>query len=409
MKIGLPIGFSTTFWFLMGLLRTLSETFKIPKPPPKKAKHSIKDIAVLIPAHNEELVIRDCINALKQSLKAKQIYVISDGSTDNTYMLAKKEGCHVIGTAPGLGKARALLHLIETYNLYEKYKLIMIVDADTKIDKKFFSIALPFFNDPKFVAVFGSPRIRWQQHWIPQLRYYFISYRERLERILQFFLVYGQTWKYTNMINVIPGFATIYRSEILKQLPIDTPGILIEDFNLGFQVHKKNLGAVGYHPTIIGWDQHPDNFKDYWHQVRRWNIGFFQTVKVNGFWPSFFWFSMAFFTLEVLITSALILLLPLIIAAKLFSFPLETIPYLMQILPIIDFNLFEIFIAIFYFDYLFTVVIAIMGRKPQMMFYGIFFFIMHYVTAIILFSSLIPGFFKSSDGRWVSPKRFTDS
>lgn len=416
MKIGIPIGISTTFWFLMGLLRTISESLKFPEPIPTVPIYSAKDIAAIVPAHNEELVIRKCIKALKQSLKPKQIHVISDGSTDNTYMLAKKEGCKVIGTAPGLGKARALVHLIESYDLYNKYKFIMIVDADTKIDKHYIGRALPYFNDPRISAVFPTARIKWPSHIIPKFSLYIVAYRERLDRALQFFMGYGQTWKYTNANFVTPGFATIYRSDILKQLRIDRPGILIEDFNLAFELHRKKLGAATFHPTFIGWDQHPDNLKDYWNQVKRWNIGFFQTYRTHGFWPSFFWFSTTLFSIEVFITATLTLLMPFIIFFKLVPLPvpIETIPVLSTfsqvftfLIPLSDFTLFEIFLTIFWVDYMITIIIGLMGRKPQFIFYGLFFFFMHYVTALILFSAIIPGFFKTSDGRWKSPKRHT--
>src|SRR3712207_8549707 len=42
------------------------------------------------------------------------------------------------------------------------------------------------------------------------------------------------------------------------------------------------------------------------NQVKRWNIGFFQTYRSHGAWPSFFWFSTTLFTLEVFITAVVI-------------------------------------------------------------------------------------------------------
>lgn len=412
MKIGLPIGISTTFWFFMGLLRSIFEALQFPAPIPTKAINSKKDIAIIVPAHNEELVIKDCIRALKQTFDAKQIHIISDGSTDHTYMIAKKEQCKVIGTAPGLGKARALLHLIETYNLYDKYKFIMIVDADTKIDKNYIKRALPYFNDPDLAVVFPTARIKWPPHIIPKLPLYFVAYRERLDRALQFFMGYGQTWKYTNANFVTPGFATIYRSDVLRKLRIDRPGILVEDFNLAFELHRYKLGKATFHPTFIGWDQHPDNLKDYWHQVKRWNIGYLQTYKSHGFWPSFFWFSTTLFSVEVFITAIVTLFLPFILFFKLVPIPLESFPALQTfaqvftaIIPLSTFTLFEIFLTVFWIDYMITIIIGLMGRKPQFVFYGLFFFIMHFITALIFMTAIIPGFFKSSDGKWISPKR----
>ena len=411
---GLPIGISVSIWSLVGLLRLILNYL-----PFRKKRHwdwgrklRPSDIAVLLPAHNEELVIRSSIQALKQMLDKKQIYVVSDGSHDKTYRRAREENCHVSKLEPGLGKGRALVYLLTRYHLFDRYKLIFIVDADTRIDVTCVKRALPLFKDPDIGVCFASSRIRWPQHFIPRLKYYFIAYRERLNRLLQYFLIYGQTWKYTNVNYVIPGFATIYRSNVLKQLEIDTPGLLIEDFNLAFQFHKKKLGKIGYSPSLIGWDQYPDNLVDYWKQVRRWNIGFFQTVKKNGLWFSMFWLALGTFTIEVFLNSIYILFLPLLLLFLI----IPALGVSHQILDMFSFlyrnfgpyqslNLRDIFIGTYLIDYMFTVIIGLIGRKPQFIFYGLFFFFMHFVASLILLSSVIPGFFGSSSGRWVSPKR----
>lgn len=422
MKLGVPIGISTTFWFLMGLLRALENTIRkspFPKPDPKKRqKVSIKDIAVILPAHNEEAVIAKSLQALKHSIPARQIHVVSDGSSDNTYKEVKKEGCRCMAINPGVGKARALVRLIEKFDLFNRYKFIMILDADTKVDKNYFKLALPILENPEISAVFPGSKIKWKQHIIPQFKFYIISYRERLNRMLQYFLIYGQTWLRTNEIFVIPGYCTIYRSSVLRQLRIDEPGLLIEDFNLSFQLHKKKLGKIFYDPALIGWDQHPDNLRDYWKQVRRWNIGFFQTVVANGYWTSFFWFTMAFFSIEVGINAIFILIFPsLLLLLALATNPttaatFEPVRATLSAVPFfkaLEFNWFEIFLAFFWFDYMMTIVFGIMGRKPQFLFYGLFFYFMHFITALILISSIIPGFFSKSDGRWISPKRHTNT
>lgn len=412
---GMPFSISSGFWLLIGFIRSIFEIFNQSKKKRKKPKYSPSDIAVVIPAHNEELVIKDCIRALKQSLKKKQIYVASDGSTDKTYIRAWLERVTVVGISPGVGKAKAIIRLIKTFRLFKKYKFIFIVDADTKIDKHFVKRALQLFEDMDIKVVFGTARIHWPSHFLPRLGLYFVAYRERLNRMLQFFFMYGQTWKYTNVPYVIPGFATIYRSETLKQLEIDTPGLLIEDFNLAFQFHKKKLGKIGYLPSLIGWDQHPDNLIDYWKQVRRWNIGFFQTVKKNGIWPSFFWLALGLFVFEVTLHSIFLLFVPFLTLYWLssyellsgFSFLEAYMNAYRQFGPFENVRLLDILIAIFWYDYGMTIVFGLMGKKPQFIFYGLFFFFMHYVTSLILISSIIPGFFGKSTGRWISPKRYS--
>ena len=361
------------------------------------------DVAVVLPAYNEELVIRGAIRALKKLVDKKQIYVVSDGWNDRTYEIATEEGCNTYLLDPNKGKAKAMVHLIKYYNLYDKYKLIFILDADTKPDINFLKRALPLFDDPDIGVVFASSQIKWPRHIVPKLKYYFVAYRERLNRMLQYFLLYGQTWKYTSVNYVIPGFATIYRSDVLRKLEIDTPGILIEDFNLAFQFHKKKLGKLGYSPSIIGWDQYPDNLVDYWKQVRRWNIGFFQTVRKNGVWLSFFWLTLGVFSFEVILNSIFLLFLPLIVASLLW--PDILTDFYRTYIPFHVSGLWYLFLTVFLIDYIITVVIGLINKKPQLIFYGLFFFPMHYITSLILISSIIPGFFGSSSGQWVPPTR----
>lgn len=401
------------FWLTMGGLRFLSE--RISKVTYKRERNKLKvsDIAAIIPAHNEELAVRACIQAIGQSLPRAQIYVVSDGSTDKTYRRANLEKCHVSRLIPGRGKAKAITYLISRHKLYERYKLIFIIDSDTRIDKNFVRRAIPIFNDPQVGVVFGTARITWPSHIIPRLKYYFVAYRERLNRLLQYTFVYGQTWKYTNVTYVIPGFATLWRSSMLKQVSIDTPGLLIEDFNTAFQVQRKKLCKVGFRGDLIGWDQHPENLSDYWKQVRRWNIGFFQTVAKNGFWPSWFWLSLGVFTIEVTAHAIFILFLPFL----LLSFLIPHLPLIWQI-TLSDYLLIykswgpyqyvtirDLILTFLFIDYGLTVFIGITHKKPQFIFYGLFFMFMHYVTSLILFSSLIPGFFGKSKGQWVSPSR----
>ena len=68
-------------------------------------------------------------------------------------------------------------------------------------------------------------------------------------------------------------------------------------------------------------------------------------------------------------------------------------------------SLFDIFISVFVIDYILTIIIGLVNKKPQYLFYGIFFIFMHYITSLILVSSIVPGFFGKSSGRWTSPKR----
>ena len=99
---------------------------------------------ILVPAHNEEKVIRDIIDNLQKLDYPKELYdfyVIADNCTDATADVARSMGARVIETrketpdAP-TGKPIALRKALQYIGNYrERYDLMMIFDADNLMDK----------------------------------------------------------------------------------------------------------------------------------------------------------------------------------------------------------------------------------------------------------------------------------
>ena len=113
-------------WFIQPKLRTL----------PKQSAAS--DIAVVIPARNEEKTISQLLNALKESeVNPTELVVIDDHSTDQTAEIAKALGAKVIKSKDlplgWTGKTFALVQGIEA----TKSEIILFLDADTKPNKDF--------------------------------------------------------------------------------------------------------------------------------------------------------------------------------------------------------------------------------------------------------------------------------
>ncbi|UXM85552.1 glycosyltransferase family 2 protein [Methanococcus aeolicus] len=114
-----------------------------------------EDIYIVIPAYNEEELIKSTLKKLKDE-GYNNIIVVDDGSSDKTYNLAKDEGgvivCkHIInrglGGALGTGIGCALL-----YNP----KVIVTFDADGQHDPKDIEkIAKPILED-EYEVVIGS-------------------------------------------------------------------------------------------------------------------------------------------------------------------------------------------------------------------------------------------------------------
>lgn len=397
-------GINFTFWLLVGYIRYGFE--HIPKPGflrQKKRKRgrpvkplTVNDVACILPAHNEEGTISDTLDSLLKVLPKEQVFVISDYSQDKTAWIATTKGVHVLDIQPNIGKARAIVQAMRYYKLTKRFKAVLIHDADVEIDKDYMKYALPLFNDKQIAAV--TPHQQTTINKYNFLEMFFIAYRIRLWKILQFGMRFGMTWKYTNVTYIIPGGLSMYRSNVLQKLDIDAPNLVIEDFNMTFEVRKKNLGKVAYDKRIRGYSQDPYTLGDYIKQVRRWDIGFWQAVKRNGVWPSFFWIALSSFMLEMIFYAFFILFVPFILAYV--AITGQTLEVLGQ-----SIGWQYLLLSIFLVDYLLTIIAAIFERKPMLLFYGLFFFFLRYIDTVIFLYSIPVAFTWNSSGVWDSPSR----
>ena len=389
---------------LSGLADSWNQRNTINSMLAEKSHVELNDVAVLVPAHNEEKTIHLCLDALQRVVPMRNVFVGSDGSTDNTVEAVKQWDCNVADIQPNGGKARAIQYLIDHYELCDRYKAVLIMDADSEIDEAYMKNALPLFDDPSVVAIAGHAVPKWKPHWIPVWGNFFIAYRVRLYKVMQAFLRYGQTWEFSNVSYIIPGFSSMYRCSVIPYIDITAPGLLIEDFNMTFEIHKKRCGKIGYTPRAVSVCEDPHSLRDYFSQVKRWNLGFWQTVKRHGFWFSFFWLALGTFTLEVLLQSAVFLMFPIVLVWLLIT-PGETIAFWLPTLGFINVSLSDVVIGIFLVDYMLTVVIAMLDRKPMLLLYGLGFVLLRWIDAFIFLYTLPLAYFIESDGRWSSPSR----
>jgi glycosyltransferase involved in cell wall biosynthesis len=83
-------------------------------------------VTVVVPAFNEEKTITDTIRALKQRPEVNNILVVNDGSSDNTFALARQEGVEVLDLSSNRGKGAAMNSALEHINT----DIIAFVDGD---------------------------------------------------------------------------------------------------------------------------------------------------------------------------------------------------------------------------------------------------------------------------------------
>ncbi|SIO85815.1 glycosyltransferase [Nocardiopsis sp. JB363] len=368
-------------------------------------------IAVIIPAHNEEPVIDAAISSALGLFNRWDIYVVSDSSKDSTAEIAAKTGVNVLELLTNRGKAGAIEAVIEEFALTENYDGVLILDADTELHSGYVEGAKRQLADPDVAAVAGFVVSEWKP-WERSIVGRIISaYRDRLYFMLQYFMRFGQTWKRVNVSFIVPGFASVYRSRALKQITVNPPGLVIEDFNMTFEVHHKRLGRVSMHADTKAFSQDPFTFRDYRKQVGRWTLGFWQTLRRHKMWPSLFCLCLALYVFEVVLVSLLFLVtvgIAVFVLLGTFAGDLLTgIPFLTDSFSAVTafLPLTALAIGLLVPDYMLTCMMTMIRRRPSYLFYGLFFFPIRVVDSYISLRMIPKAWTAKSDGRWSSPVR----
>ncbi len=208
-------------------------------------------VSFLVIAHNEQRYISKTLKSIeRQRYSDLDILVVSDGSTDQTAHIVKKQFPHVRliehTTNRGISAAR------NTAIRAARGKICFIIDAHITINPDATKIAVDLFNkNPKLGAVCG---------------YYKSAYHKNdLNRIsdLKRMLIFGKMYKpfqitLNNWTTFSGGFAA-YRKEILQlKFPTDFNGYATEDVFWAFNIIHNQEWELWYDPRIRGlhWQQY---------------------------------------------------------------------------------------------------------------------------------------------------------
>lgn len=406
----LILGVNTMVWGLIGLGRVVAHRVR----PLRIGRHNGErlqpsDVAVLIAAHNEELVVANTIKSALAQVPLGNVFVASDASVDETALIAASSGASVVELMPNRGKAGALVAAIAHFRLAENFKVVMLLDADTQLASNYMQTGLPFFDDPDVVVVAGRAATHTRPEAPTRVGRFLVAYRERFYVVVQVLLKYGQAARHVNVVSIVPGFASMYRSRILSQIDIGAPGLAIEDFNMTFEVHAKKLGRIAFHPeAAIAYTQDPDTVYDYIKQLRRWTLGFWQTLRRHGFRYGRFWGSLVLYVAELITSSILLVLLLPILLLSLAS-TLWVALTADQSSFIGSFSGFippqAVLIGVLLPDYLLTILAVVVTRRPRYLLLGLAFPLIRIVDAAICLASLPQAYFGRSTGTWKSPAR----
>lgn len=225
-------------------------------------------VALLIAAHNEELVLAKTIHsAIAAGMKPEHIYVVDDNSSDTTSRIARSilPRQNVIRVWRS-GKGLAITKASKKFRLTQRYRWIHIADADGAFVPNYFHVfrrELRVKNAAATGYVRSLPGKR-----ISEYRVFEYTVGMEIHRRLQVLL---------NVVPVIPGPTSCFRADVFEKVNFDNQS-LTEDFDVTLQLHRKKLGKVQFIPGAIAYTQDPLNFREYTKQITRWNRGGLQSM-----------------------------------------------------------------------------------------------------------------------------------
>lgn len=350
-------------------------------------------IAVLIPAYNEEDVIGKTLKSLNPIVDPKDIFVLSDSSTDDTGKIVREYGVNHTRSRERKGKTSRLQSGMKKYSINSKYEFVFILDADTRPKKDYFKKALARFDDPKVACVCGQVETEAKFNL-------FVAYRGLMYFVWQ--NLYKRICSKINAVTIAPGTASLYRTSAFKKIKLDR-NIIIEDFDMTYQIYRKDLGRIVYEPDAVVVTQDPDNLKDYFTQTTRWQLGFFQTAKKHKipFGGKPFELALLYFTVqEVAHSIFLLVILPLSIWLTFFALYPSIFGIYLEYREVLYILGFEILLVS-----VFSLVQVLFTRSFVFVPFIPFLWLLQYIHIGAFFVGLYQTIFKSISGAWNSAQR----
>lgn len=261
----------TIFWLYQIMVSVCSLVKLKEKPLLEKKNHRFMAI---IPAHNEEAVIKNLVKSLKEQNYPKElydIYVIADNCTDNTAKLARDAGAIVYERFDSTKKTKGYAlqwFLKQKIEEDAPYDALFVFDADNIVDKNFIKeMNVKLCQGEDVVQGYRdikNPTDSWVTagyaifYWTMHRFYHLARYNLGLSPLLN-------------------GTGFMVRFDVIKPNGWDTE-TLTEDieFSLKRIIQGRKLGWA---TKAIVYDEQPVGFKQSWKQRTRWTVGHMQCIK----------------------------------------------------------------------------------------------------------------------------------
>lgn len=255
--------FMAIFW-MMGSIIFFIRREKVGREPPRLKAYP--KVAILVPCHNEELIIRDAIEQLVENEYPNfEIIAINDGSTDRTgeilaEVAREQPRLRVVTLTRNYGKAMAL----RAGTLVASAEFLMCIDADALLAKDaLFWIMEHFLNGPRVGAVTGNPRVLNRSSLLARIQ------------IGEFSAIIGmvkRSQRNLGRIFTVSGVNACFRRAALHDVGYWSSDTVTEDIDISWKLQLKHWD-VRFEPRALTWILVPETLGALWRQRLRWAQG----------------------------------------------------------------------------------------------------------------------------------------
>ena len=264
-----------TIYWLYQLVISMCSFINL-KDKPKVIDKNHKFMAI-IPAHNEESVIKNLLDSLNNQNYPKElydIYVIADNCTDDTEKIAKEQGAKIFvrkekdkaKQTKGFALQLFLNKILKDKNM--DYDAFCVFDADNIVDENFLKAMNSHLCQGEDVVQgyrdIKNPTDSWISagyaifYWTMNRFYHLARYNAGLSPLIN-------------------GTGFMVKFDCIKNTGWNT-NTLTEDIE--FSLKRVIQGnKLGWATDAIVYDEQPVKFKPSWSQRSRWTIGHLQCLQ----------------------------------------------------------------------------------------------------------------------------------
>ena len=227
-----------------------------------------KRFALLIAAHNEELVIAHVIDSLAMQNYPKQLYdifVVADNCCDRTAEIARKHGAivYIRTNKDEKGKGHALEWMFnQIYNFKRKYDVISVFDADNLVTSNYLlEMNRKLCQGHKVVQGYIDSKNPFDS-WITCSYSIAFWLANRIFQLPRYYL---------GLSCGLCGTGFCIDVETLKKIGWGAT-CLTEDLEFTMKLALHGMKVAWAHNAIV-YDEKPLTLKQSWHQRKRWMQG----------------------------------------------------------------------------------------------------------------------------------------